>query len=803
MNWRNVFLIFRREVLDQVRDRRTLFMILILPVLLYPAMGVGIVPLIQFAEQPRTLVILGADALPEPTLIEGDHFAAEWFRDPSDRSKIVVISDSTSHRDDSETSPGVEEKRRKLIDTARGFREPLERQIVLDAQFAEALRAGDQRAISSLGKQRKELAESLRQPFAASGMHVLVVIPPHFSTNIRQMQEAAANRRIEAITTDYPRPIILRNSADEKSAMAALRVQKVLSAWEHAILRTTLRDVGLPEAFPRPVNPTEVDLAADNELAANVWSKLFPALLMMMALTGAFYPAIDLGAGEKERGTMETLLICPATRTEIVIGKFFTVMLFSMSTALLNLSSAGLSGKYMLSLTGGSAGGLSRLGDLSLPPITSLVWVLVLLVPLSALFSALCLALATFAKSSKEGQYYLTPLLMLTLGLTMFCLSPAVEMQPFYSILPVMGPALLLKGLLLANHQTATLYVYVAPVLISSLGYSFLALWWAIDQFGSEEVLFREAERFDLRLWVQHLLRDKEPTPSFSEATFAFIFIMMLQFLSLKVLQAPLQSATPEAKPLVMMQVLIIQQLVIIATPPLLMGVMLTTSVLQTFRLQLPRWSDLAAVAILPLALHPLTLELSANLQWFFPPLPPSVGEAMAAMSSDHLPIWLVLLTFALAPAVCEEIAFRGFILSGFRHTGRDRLAIVLSGLAFGVMHLIPQQVLNAAMLGILLGWIAVQTRSLWPGIAFHLIYNGLEVCRNRFGKTVDIDGGWQLLFRQESGLRYQPLLSMICAALAISVLLLLWRRRLPPVEVKEPRSTTALTTTASAIMPR
>ncbi len=784
MNWRNVFLIFRREVLDQVRDRRTLFMILILPVLLYPAMGVGIVPLIQFAEQPRTLVILGADALPEPALIDGNHFATEWFRDPADQKKIVVVSDAAPVTTSTEAAA---EKHRKLLETAQSFREPLERQVVLEAQAVEAERSGDQRAMASLRLQRKELSASMSEAFATSGMHVLVVVPSDFSRNIHQLQDTASQRQFSSLTADYPRPIILRNSADEKSAMAAIRVQKVLASWEHAILKHLLRDVGLPEALPSPVHPTEVDLAADNELAANVWSKLFPALLMMMALTGAFYPAIDLGAGEKERGTMETLLICPATRTEIVIGKFFTVMLFSMATALLNLSSAGLSGKYMLSLTGGGAGGLSRLGDLSLPPLTSLVWVLVLLVPLSALFSALCLALATFAKSSKEGQYYLTPLLMLTLGLTMFCLSPAVEMQPFYSILPVMGPALLLKGLLLSNHQTGVLFVYVAPVLMSSLGYSFLALWWAIDQFGSEEVLFREAERFDLRLWLQHLLRDKEPTPSFSEAAFAFIFIMMLQFLSLKVLQAPLQAASAVERPLVMMQVLIIQQLVIIATPPLLMGVMLTTSVRQTFRLHMPRLSDLVAVMILPLALHPLTLEFSASLHWFFPPLPPSVGEAMAAMSSDHLPLWLVLLTFALAPAVCEELAFRGFILSGFRHTGRDRLAIILSGIAFGVMHLIPQQVLNAALLGILLGWIAVRTRSLWPGIAFHFLYNGLEVCRNRFGKLFDVTGGWQLLFRNEGGLRYQPLLLVLCAVLTVILLLILSRRRPVVSDTAEP----------------
>lgn len=780
MNWRNVFLIFRREVLDQVRDRRTLFMILVLPVLLYPAMGVGIVPLIQFAEQPRTVVVLGANALPEPPLIDGHHFAEAWFRDPGDRAKLDVITDQVAE----DELPAAAERRQKLIRAAGDFREPLERYLAIHAQLVEADRAGDQPALERLLSELRTLRATLNEPFATSGMQVLVVIPPDFAEQIQRLHTLAATGQSQQLTVDYPRPVILRNSADEKSAMASIRVQNVLTAWEQGILRSVLQDLGLPIDLPTPVHAAEIDLAADNELAANVWSKLFPALLMMMALTGAFYPAIDLGAGEKERGTMETLLICPATRTEIVIGKYFTVMLFSVSTALLNLMSAGLSGKYMLSLTGGNTGGLSRLGDLSLPPLTSLVWVLILLAPLSALFSALCLALATFAKSSKEGQYYLTPLLMLTLGLTMFCLSPAVEMQPFYSVLPVMGPALLLKGLLLNNHQAVALYVYIAPVLISSLGYSILALWWAIDQFGSEDVLFREAERFDLRLWVQHLLRAKEPTPSFSEAAFAFIFIMMLQFLSLRVLQAPLQAASAAERPLVMMQVLVIQQLVIIATPPLIMGVMLTSSFVQTFRLRPPHWLDLAAVALLPFVLHPLTLEFSASLQWFFPPLPPSVADALAAMSSDHLPAWLVFLTFALAPAVCEELAFRGFILSGFQHNGRERLAILLSGLAFGVMHLIPQQVLNAAMLGVLLGWIAVRTRSLWPGVLFHFLYNGLEVSRTRFGRHWDVPAGYRWLFRQDSGLRYQPLLLVICAVAAVALLTILARRRRSSTEV-------------------
>ncbi len=111
----------------------------------------------------------------------------------------------------------------------------------------------------------------------------------------------------------------------------------------------------LPEALPTQVQLRPVDLAQPEERARSLWSQLLPALLVVMTLTGAFYPAVDVAAGEKERGTMETLLICPASRTEIVVGKFFTVMLFSVCTALLNLVSMGFTGKYIASIRAGGA----------------------------------------------------------------------------------------------------------------------------------------------------------------------------------------------------------------------------------------------------------------------------------------------------------------------------------------------------------------------------------------------------------------------------------------------------------------
>lgn len=106
MNWRNVWLIFRREVLDQLRDRRTLFMVAVLPLLLYPALGIGMMQLtVLFSEQPRTVVILGAADLPPPQLLDGHRFAQAWFETNTEsQNKLEVITDLPAENTDTENS---------------------------------------------------------------------------------------------------------------------------------------------------------------------------------------------------------------------------------------------------------------------------------------------------------------------------------------------------------------------------------------------------------------------------------------------------------------------------------------------------------------------------------------------------------------------------------------------------------------------------------------------------------------------------------------------------------------------------
>ncbi|MFH1303558.1 MAG: ABC transporter permease subunit/CPBP intramembrane protease [Planctomycetota bacterium] len=774
IQWKNIKLILLRELKDQMRDRRTLFMVAVLPLLLYPAMGIGMVQMtVLFSEQPRNVVVLGASDLPKhPQLLEGDHFVSNWFRIPSDAEKLRVITDiEPVKKADAAADVSEDAQQKEILEQAHKLEVVLRKHQELLKQWKQIEDQEDLQQENLLAREITETNERLSKLFAESRIQVLILIPKGLSKEIELVSaKLARHEPIDFDPADSLRPLILENSADEKSMIAYRRVEEVMRSWEKAILRDRLSRANLPESLPTPINPDSIDLAQDEQLAANLWSKLFPALLIIMAATGAFYPAIDLGAGEKERGTMETLLISPAKRTEIVLGKFLTVLIFSISTALLNLASMGFTGRHMVNLAG--SGALSKIGDLSFPSYSALFWIVVLLIPLSALFSALCLALATFARSSKEGQYHLTPLLMVTIGLTVFCLSPAVEINAFYSLMPVVGVALLLKGMLLSSVNAGILYVYAIPVLVTSVGYSLLALWWAIDQFQREDVLFREAERFEVGLWLRHLMRTKDALPSFAEAGFCFVIIMLLQFGVMNTMSQAIQMATDAERPLRMMQLLMIQQLAIIATPALMMGIMLTTSVRKTFRLYLPSLGFLGVGLLLPFVLHPLSLELASSLDWFFPALPAGTVAVLKSMSDPNQPIWLILMAFAFAPAVCEELAFRGFILSGFGRRGRAWLAIILSSVTFGAMHMIPQQVFNATLLGLALGLMAVHSRSLFPGVIFHFIYNSLSVLRGRIPETWVPENGLQhFVTMGPDGLRYSWPLLVISAVVAIVLL--------------------------------
>ena len=341
-------MIFGREVRDQIRDRRTLFMIFVLPILLYPMLGIGVVQFAAALEQkPRVVVVVGAEFLANsPPLLNpaGDGFNPAYFDSPGEAEKLLVLRETAS-------GPWGDQKR-----------------------CEQAIRSGQASAV--------------------------MIIPPDLTEQLLREKEI-----------DIP---IKYNSVDESSQITYLRLKEVLSRCRKSIVAGRLKRDQKTESYTEPIQVRAEDVATASEVGGSTWSRLFPFLLVMMSLTGAFYPAIDLCAGEKERGTMETLLISPASRAELVLGKFLTVMLASVMTALLNLVSMGLTGIQLARQFGGSLGrawppGGRRDDHTADVPGRRSGWSCCL-IPLAAFFSAVCLSLAVLARSMKEGQYYMTPL---------------------------------------------------------------------------------------------------------------------------------------------------------------------------------------------------------------------------------------------------------------------------------------------------------------------------------------------------------------------------------------------------------
>jgi sodium transport system permease protein len=765
MNWRNIRLIYAREIRDQLRDRRTLFMIAVLPLLLYPLLGMSVFQLSQFLHKTRpTVLVIGSDQLSVskdlPVLFSDGHFSPGLFDDSTEAERLQVVLPNGRP-----ANAGAE------ADSTESAASPLMADDELAMQVARArLKNGDVQVVLNFppdfGQRLSQLRMELRKSAGRSGR-----------------SSSAPSLVASPNAIDIPEPELLYNSAQEKSRAAYMQVEHVVDAWKAQLVRENLLVSRIPTNVTRPFQFVPLDVAERVQQQAMMWSKVLPFVLFIWALTGAFYPAVDLCAGEKERGTLETLLSSPAQRSEIVWGKLLTVMTFSMATALLNLVSLGFTAHYIiLQLQSLPSGALMEGFDL--PPLAATGWLLVALLPMSALFSALCLACAAFARSTKEGQYYLMPLLLVTMPLMMLPMAPGSELNLGNSLIPVTGVVLLLKGLVQGNYTQVL--PYVVPVCGMTLICCHLAIRWAVYQFNQESVLFRESERLDLRRWVVHLIRDRQDTPSLAEAFVCVALIFVIQFFTRLAISGHVP-AKPDFSFLTL--IVFISQVVCIALPALMMTLLFTGRPLKTMLLdRLPQVSACVAAVLLAVLLQPLGQQIVIWINHLYPPQEDVLSDlqAFSRLLETAPYAWLPFLLMAVLPAFCEEITFRGFILSGLRHVGKKWWAIGLSAVFFGMAHTAIQQSIAATGVGLVLGYLAVQSGSLVPGMLFHMTYNSLMLASMRLPDLVERWPALKSVLHEVAPgqLNYTPALVLACAVLAAAVLA--WFHRLPYQATKE-----------------
>jgi sodium transport system permease protein len=686
MRWSIICLIWVRELRDQLRDRRTLFMIAVLPLLLYPILGFAVLQFaIGFQDKPSVIGIVQGpkDAKAFPERIKAGTAQPEYMP--------LIVDGQFSVFDEKLLARVLEEV--KNTEASKNLSAAQQEEVARKAAAQVVQRQIQIRFLDS---------PSL-DPLNNGEVGLLLSAPSDFMADLE---------RDEAKTPGPHPKILIRMRNDDVSRQALNRLDPILQSWGRELIRTRQTRTNTPAGFFQPFDLDQPDLQKASVGASlfDLFVRIFPFMLVMWALAGALYPAVDLCAGEKERGTMETLLISPAGREEIVLGKFLTIWVFSAGTSFLNLISMGLT-TWQFS---------SRIptGALSAPAI---FWCVVLVLPLSAFFSAISLALGAYARSSKEGQYYLMPLFLVTMPLVFLTLAPGVQLNGFYSLVPITGVALLMQRLMTAVSLSQVPWLYFTPVLLPIVLYSWLALRWAIDQFHREEVLFREAERIDVGLWFRRLFREKEETPSSGEAFFLFGMIIFLRWLSLS-FGAHLPGIVHTG----------VSLLAFVAMPTLMMALMLNTKPAEGLSLRWPQWGEVGVAAGLAILLLPPLAALAQtvfahfeNLTRLLQERQPIVEELLNLNRRD---LFVTLLIFGALPAVCEELAFRGYILTGLLKRYRPRTAILLSSFLFALFHMNVFQFLPSFFLGVVLGLLTVRSKSLFPAMVFHFLHNSLLI---------------------------------------------------------------------------
>jgi sodium transport system permease protein len=403
---RNIGIVYRKELVDSSRDRRTLISMTAVPLLLMPLLtiGLGVVTARQVGqareEIPKVMILGGEDS-------------------PNLRAELAKLE-------------GV--------------------QIV---------------------PQEPDYAEEI----SSKQIRAAVEIPAGFDAKLAAGEPMSVK--------------IYMYEGELKSGFGADRMQKFFRDLRDRAIRERLEARHLPESLIRPFDIKQQNVAPPEKVGGAILGGLVPYFVILLCLTGAMYPAMDLTAGEKERGTIETILCSPVSRTHLVLGKFLMVLTASVATAVLSIISMTVSfvvGKKLLQGIGSGAASRAASEILQITMTGKAVLsVFIMVLPLAVLFSAALLAIALFAKSFKEAQSYISPLMIVVVLPAVAAVLPGVELNTTLALVPVLNTSLVSKEIMTGTYH----WNYIALIFTSSCIYAAAAIAIAVKLFQREDVLFR------------------------------------------------------------------------------------------------------------------------------------------------------------------------------------------------------------------------------------------------------------------------------------------------------------------------
>lgn len=635
MKLRQVKIVFLKELLETVRDKRTLMVMILVPVVVYPILILVLVLMTRaqqgkLEEEPSLVAIVGGDL--EPAL------AARLDKD----ARVRLL--------------------------------------------------------------RPREAADLKAAVQSGEMHAAIIIT----------RNVALPGRDGAPARHLVRVVVIHNAANERSDIALERIRDALDAYSRDMITSNVAVLQKGEQYEYPLVVGEKSVGTPEDVGRRVLAYAIPMVLVLMTIAGSMYPAIDITAGEKERGTIETILTTPAGTAEIVGGKFLTVFVIAVATGLLNLAGMGLS----LAAIGSAAQ-----ADINLVlPLDAAFFMLVFILPLAFLFSSVMMAVAMYARTFKEAQNYAAPIYLLSVIPAMMSTLPGFELSLPMCLVPVVGVTLLLKelvrGVIVPSH--------LALVFLSTSLYATIALRITIRLFHNENVLFSSERPFALFLGRKRLKPRPLPTPG--EA----MFLAAVCFVLIFVLGQAVQGLGFRSAATITMWGLVF-------LPAALFAYYLRLDPNETFRLR-PRSGLRALVGLAGGAVAAgAAIVVAFEIQYILSVVIPGARDLAREMAkwAPDLGLGEAVLFIALFPAICEELLFRGFILGGLSTRMVRWKAAVVVGLLFGLFHMGTMIVnivpVTQIVLGIALSLLVAYTGSIYSGMVCHFTFNAGLVALQAF----------------------------------------------------------------------
>jgi len=504
--------------------------------------------------------------------------------------------------------------------------------------------------------------------------------------------------------------VIEYDSTEPQSREAAQRLDKGFRAAQERLLEDRLAKVGISLEFVTPLKLQEVNVAPAARIVGTLLAIMLPLIMVLMVGVGAFYPAVDLTAGEKERGTFETLLSTPATKFEIVSGKFLTVFCISMLTGFLNLASMAMTFTFHLSDLLTKIQVSPDKTPVEFPLFTAILMIF-LLVPLALFISALMMSVAVLARTFKEAQNYVTPFFLVITIPAGLAGMPGLELSSVLQFVPIVNIGLLFRDLLTGRAVPETIF----SVLLSTGIYALLALVFATWLFQREDVILSQEKGLPLTLRRSCLHPRREPTPGMAITLFTVILLLIF-YLGVYVQSRNILSG------------LLVTEWLLIALPTIGLLWYARVDLVNALRLGAFRFDGALASVVIGLSWLVLAFQLGIWHSNILPMPEEMAREYFQALRLDEANIFVLLFVVAFSPAVCEELLFRGAMLSSLEKRMPAWAVIPVVGILFGVFHISIYRVVLTGLTGIVLTYIVWRTRSLWNGILMHFLFNGTAV---------------------------------------------------------------------------